>query len=151
VGVTKRYVSSKYRVERTCFPRESHYYSTQPDDAQKELMKRTASHILSSPNPAQLEMRILVNHGADKRFAFLRGRWSNFWKTTKNRLRLEQNQEKEIVGLHSLAGYGSDDSDSKEQIDTTVTATTESEEAIKEARRARLKDWTDKRRATKEP
>ncbi|KXN90735.1 hypothetical protein AN958_03750 [Leucoagaricus sp. SymC.cos] len=37
----------------------------EPDDTQKELMRRTATHLLSSPNPAQLEMRILANHGYD--------------------------------------------------------------------------------------
>ncbi|EEB88528.1 hypothetical protein MPER_13589, partial [Moniliophthora perniciosa FA553] len=28
----------------------------EPEDTQKDLMRRTAKHILSSPNPAQLEM-----------------------------------------------------------------------------------------------
>jgi len=62
----------------------------EPDGAQVELMKRTAVHLHSSPNPAQLEMRILANHGADKRFAFLRGRWSRAWRTTKERARQEK-------------------------------------------------------------
>lgn len=44
------------------------------DETQKEFLRRTTVHIISSPNPAQLEMRILANHGPDKRFAFLRGR-----------------------------------------------------------------------------
>ncbi|KIL63732.1 hypothetical protein M378DRAFT_186945 [Amanita muscaria Koide BX008] len=60
----------------------------EPDDAQKELMRRTAVHLHSSPNPAQLEMRILANHGADKRFAFLRGRWSHAWRLAKYKVQL---------------------------------------------------------------
>lgn len=44
------------------------------DETQKEFLRRTTVHIISPPNPAQLEMRILANHGPDKRFAFLRGR-----------------------------------------------------------------------------
>ncbi|KAG8796152.1 hypothetical protein FRC12_003743 [Ceratobasidium sp. 428] len=55
----------------------------EPDEAQTNLMARTASHILASPNPAQLEMRILANHGADSRFAFLRGRWKRAWMKIK--------------------------------------------------------------------
>lgn len=72
---------------------------------------------MSSPNPAQLEMRILANHGADKRFAFLRGRWSRAWKIAKGRIRLEQEEEKrrseeakqKKVGLGGLSGYGDSD------------------------------------------
>ncbi|EIW74225.1 hypothetical protein CONPUDRAFT_170245 [Coniophora puteana RWD-64-598 SS2] len=55
----------------------------EPDEAQLQLMRRTATHLSTSPNPAQLEMRILANHGADRRFAFLRGRWSRAWKLAK--------------------------------------------------------------------
>ncbi|KAF5338842.1 hypothetical protein D9758_015569 [Tetrapyrgos nigripes] len=44
----------------------------EPDEPQKEIMRRTTKSILASPNPAQLEMGILANHGGDKRFAFLR-------------------------------------------------------------------------------
>lgn len=107
-------------------------------------MKRTASHILSSPNAAQLEMRILANHGADKRFAFLRGRWSRFWKLTKGQISQEREQTKEAVGLGGLAGYSSDESDS----DPPPTVA-EDENAIREARRARLREWSEKRRAAK--
>ncbi|KAJ7074808.1 hypothetical protein C8F01DRAFT_1205653 [Mycena amicta] len=49
--------------------------------------------------PAQLEMRILANYGADKRFAFLRGRWKADSKGST------------LVGLGNLAGYGDSDSD----------------------------------------
>lgn len=57
-------------------------------------MHRTATHLLTSPNAAQLEMRILANHGADKRFAFLRGRWSRAWQITKARIKLGMEAEK---------------------------------------------------------
>jgi hypothetical protein len=72
-------------------------------------MQRTAAHVLSSPNPTQLEMRILANHGNDPRFAFLRGRWKRVWEAT----RLANAPKKPEVpvkaggsGLGALAGYG---------------------------------------------
>ncbi|PCH34808.1 hypothetical protein WOLCODRAFT_125047 [Wolfiporia cocos MD-104 SS10] len=93
----------------------------EPDDAQRELMRRTVAHILASPNPAQLEMRILANHGADGRFAFLRGRWARAWRIAKGRARVDRENEKaaqekekakvkERAGLGGLAGYGDSDS-----------------------------------------
>lgn len=81
-------------------------------------MQRTAQHIQSSPNPAQLEMRILANHGADDRFAFLRGRWSRHWKAATDQTRTEILKRDEPAGLGGLAGYGSDnesDADNGEQ------------------------------------
>ena len=81
----------------------------QPDEAQNDLMQRTAQHIQSSPNPAQLEMRILANHGADHRFAFLRGRWSRQWKAATDQARTKVLRRVEPAGLGGLAGYGSDD------------------------------------------
>ncbi|KAI9569304.1 hypothetical protein HD554DRAFT_603053 [Boletus coccyginus] len=46
----------------------------------------TASHIISSPNHAQLEMRILANYyGTDKTFAFLRGRCSRVLENNRKR------------------------------------------------------------------
>ncbi|KIK36202.1 hypothetical protein CY34DRAFT_533995 [Suillus luteus UH-Slu-Lm8-n1] len=106
----------------------------EPDDIQSELMKRTALHLISSPNPAQLEMRILANHGADKRFAFLRGRWSRTWRTTKERLRQEKiNQSAQSlrasrnVVLGGLAAYGdSDDEGSKEESEGGETSSLKS-------------------------
>ncbi|KAI0697921.1 hypothetical protein BC835DRAFT_730265 [Cytidiella melzeri] len=146
----------------------------EPDEAQKELMRRTATHILSTPNPAQLEMRILANHGADKRFAFLRGRWSRAWKTTKGRVRLGLEAERiqntaereERVGLGGLAGYGDSDASEEDEgaeesaaendkpkenaeEDGPEVAVSLSEDALKEARRARAKEWAEKRRASK--
>ncbi|KAI9463814.1 hypothetical protein HD554DRAFT_1292774 [Boletus coccyginus] len=87
-------------------------------DEERELIRRTASHIISSPNPAQLEMRILANHGIDKRFAFLRGRWSRVWRTEKERVKQHQAEETKKVQLPTaltsfggLAGYGDSDTD----------------------------------------
>ncbi|OBZ72861.1 hypothetical protein A0H81_06845 [Grifola frondosa] len=99
-----------------------------PSDEQRELMRRTATHILASPNPAQLELRILANHGADPRFAFLRGRWTRAWRLTKGHIRLEKEQEiekereKEKPGtaLGGLAGYGESDEESGEEAEPKV-------------------------------
>lgn len=79
----------------------------EPDQTQKEVMRRTASHILASPNPAQLEMRILAHHGSDKRFAFLRGRWKRVWNSLKGNMEVERkiNEKQETVGLDALADY----------------------------------------------
>lgn len=135
-------------------------------------MHRTASHILSSPNSAQLEMRILANHGADPRFAFLRGRWARAWRLEKGRIRVQQEEEKRKkeeaekgeVGLGGLTGYGDSDDDETEDegakaLDDSaqaVRAQAESESAsvaqdannaVKEARRARAREWGAQRRA----
>src|SRR5262245_9501806 len=78
-------------------------------------MRRTAAHLCSSPNPAQLEMRILANHGGDKRFAFLRGRWSHAWRKVKLKVRNEKEEEKQKSsesGLGGLAAYGDSDGES---------------------------------------
>ena len=139
-------------------------------------MRRTASHVLSSPNPAQLEMRILANHGADRRFAFLRGRWSRAWRLAKGhaKLQLEKDKEKEetrpAAALGGLGGYGdSDDEESasspeansklpafepQQDVPSDATAAANEvntvavdEETLKEARRARAKEWAAQRRA----
>ncbi|XP_006456571.1 hypothetical protein AGABI2DRAFT_188468 [Agaricus bisporus var. bisporus H97] len=124
----------------------------EPDDTQKELMRRTAVHLVSSPNPAQLEMRILANHGADKRFAFLKGRWSRSWRLVKAKLRVEkqqkereEKQEKEVKGLGVLAGY---DSGSEDESESEVTQKVDSpeDEEKKELRRQKAKEWTVRRR-----
>ncbi|KAF9467615.1 hypothetical protein BDZ94DRAFT_1248551 [Collybia nuda] len=145
----------------------------EPEEAQKELMRRTASHLLSSPNPAQLEMRILANHGSDKRFAFLRGRWSRTWKMYKGKARMEKEAEEKkketAKGLGILAGYGDSDVDSDasdgddetkrehpetakvEQTSVPDAHSTEvSTDLAQEARRIRAKEWAEKRRALKE-
>jgi hypothetical protein len=136
-------------------------------------MHRTATHLLSSPNAAQLEMRILANYGSDKRFAFLRGRWSRKWSFIKAKARLETEKNKETEemeknqagsGLGLVTGYGSDDDENSEGDndmagmvvkgkDTAHSppaeppdSTTVVEEAAKEARRKRAKEWAEKRR-----
>ncbi|KAG2144449.1 uncharacterized protein EDB93DRAFT_1153525 [Suillus bovinus] len=147
----------------------------EPDDAQSELMKRTALHLLSSPNPAQLEMRILANHGADKRFAFLRGRWSRAWRMTKERLRQEKVDQSAqslrasrniLVGLGGLAAYGDSDDEGGEEesesgetyslkvgespataLDSPQNHNVRLEEVEQEARRVRAREWAAQRRA----
>lgn len=146
----------------------------QPDNTQKELMRRTASHILTSPNPAQLEMRILANHGADRRFAFLKGRWSRTWRILKGHARMEMAKEKSekplLASLGGLAGYG--DSDEEGSVESEgnkgchelnnplARAVNSGEQArsdkdveqgkgddeVKKARRARAREWAEKRR-----
>ncbi|KAG1743884.1 hypothetical protein EDB19DRAFT_1697653 [Suillus lakei] len=137
----------------------------EPDDAQSELMKRTALHLLSSPNPAQLEMRILANHGADKRFAFLRGRWrgSDNKKSIQSAQSLRASQN---VGLGGLAAYGDSDNEGSEEesengeispltvgessataLDSLENRDVRLEEAEQEARRARAREWAAQRRA----
>lgn len=133
-------------------------------------MERTATHLLSSPNPAQLEMRILANHGADGRFAFLKGRWSRAWKITKTRVRADIEKEKSknsTVGsaLGGLAGYGGSDDDttsdhsdksnsndqekqvSKQDHASSMVKDEPNDEDVKQARRARAREWAEKRRA----
>ena len=139
-------------------------------------MKRTATHLVSSPNTAQLEMRILANHGGDKRFAFLRGRWSRAWNVAKAKARKEKEEKaaaeesKQSAGLGILTGYGSDDGSASEQenqdgasgatdaqgssvkglIDAREVGHKEvDEEAAKEARRKRLKAWKEQRKVSK--
>ena len=114
-------------------------------------------------------MRILANHGGDRRFSFLRGRWKNVWSLSKAKARLEKEKEAEdSAGLGVLAGYGSDDNDSDQEANDggqglvpEVPLTEEKpqvheampgsgDDAAKEARRKRLKEWTEKRRAAKD-
>ncbi|GJE99686.1 hypothetical protein PsYK624_159570 [Phanerochaete sordida] len=145
----------------------------EPDDPQRDLMRRTATHLLTSPNRAQLEARILANHGADARFAFLRGRWARAWRTELGRVRLVQQEERRKeeeakgakVGLGALGGYGDSDDGEDEDDDgkgssegeavedvqavPTMDATIEpsADDALKEARRARAREWAAQRKA----
>ncbi|KIJ19597.1 hypothetical protein PAXINDRAFT_69391 [Paxillus involutus ATCC 200175] len=133
----------------------------EPDETQRDLIRRTASHVISSPNPAQLEMRILANHGVDKRFAFLRGRWSRAWRMEKERVRQQKAEEEEAketkTPLGGLVAYGDSDAGSEESVDKTGAEETagasslqedpDDEEALKEARRARAREWAARRRA----
>ncbi|KAI5991967.1 hypothetical protein EDD15DRAFT_1070540 [Pisolithus albus] len=145
----------------------------EPDESQKELIRRTAVHVISSPNPAQPEMRILANHGADKRFAFLRGRWSRAWKVAKELARQERRarefeKEEELPSGSSslqglIVGYG----DSEESGDEPSEGEAAEDEAVnvsksglrgrdgtssdemdrQKARRERAREWSARRRA----
>ncbi|KIJ62464.1 hypothetical protein HYDPIDRAFT_114591 [Hydnomerulius pinastri MD-312] len=139
----------------------------EPDEVQKELLRRTASHIISSPNPAQLEMRILANYGTDKRFAFLRGRWSRAWRVEKERARQQAEEAKKVrpvpskTVLGGLVGYGDSDDSSSDAADEAVaehapnTSSLQTqqedanivEDAQKEARRAKAREWVARHRA----
>ncbi|KAF6756636.1 hypothetical protein DFP72DRAFT_810249 [Ephemerocybe angulata] len=95
----------------------------EPSQETMLLMQRTANHLLSATNPAQLEMRIMANHGADQRFSFLRegGKWHQSWlevkANAKAEMMLKEQQESEAKGIGGLAGYGSDsDSNSSEEV-----------------------------------
>ncbi|KAH9934008.1 uncharacterized protein BXZ73DRAFT_89669 [Epithele typhae] len=168
----------------------------EPDSPQRELMRRTAAHVLGSPNPAQLQMRILANHGADPRFAFLRGRWARAWRlelARQKQTRAQTQAEERAAGgggagIGGLAGYGDSDEEEGEdegeagrgecgdmEVDGAADATDgggrdeggvqspplprepppappteQDEEALKAARRAKAKEWAEKRRAEKE-
>ncbi|KAJ7471964.1 hypothetical protein FB451DRAFT_1251534 [Mycena latifolia] len=113
----------------------------EPDEAQAALMKRTAASITSTANPAQLEMRILANYGADKRFAFLRGRWKAAWLAMKRDADKEEKAKKSntVDGLGNLADYGdSDEEDVQPKPEPDLAA-----------RQARAKAWAEARRAAK--
>lgn len=138
--------------------------------AQLELMRRTASHISSSENSAQLEMRILANHGGDERFAFLRGRWKRRWLQEKAAALHEKESSrcaaaKSCSGLDVLAGYSDSDEDSEASHSMAAEPQTSldlterrpspnieaicSEDSVMEARRARAREWAENRRAAK--
>lgn len=75
-------------------------------------MERTAASIAKSPNPQQLEMRILANHGSDPRFAFLRGRWKQSWALIKSPPpRTITSASKSLSGM---ADYDEDSEDSED-------------------------------------
>ena len=129
-------------------------------------MRRTATHVLNSPNPIQLETRILANHGADRRFAFLRGRWKRSWlalkqeaKDEKERKQQEMTENKKSQTLSSLANLG-DYGDSDDENDVAEVPAKSSDDkqldsvaedsAKMEARRARAREWSAKRKAEKE-
>ncbi|KAF7986933.1 hypothetical protein HWV62_12735 [Athelia sp. TMB] len=88
------------------------------DPTQTALMARTARAVAAAANGAQLEMRILANHGGDKRFAFLRGRWARAWAAARMHAREEKAREereaKGRVGLGGLADYGDSDGEEEE-------------------------------------
>jgi|SRR5712671_4112836 len=73
-------------------------------------MRRTASHVVRATNDAQLRARILAHHGADPRFAFLRGRWSRAWARAQadaHRTVAAERDAQKVRALGGLTGYGS--------------------------------------------
>ncbi|KAJ3869272.1 hypothetical protein EV359DRAFT_30385 [Lentinula novae-zelandiae] len=140
----------------------------EPHESQKEIMRRTAKSILASPNPAQLELRILANHGADARFAFLRGRWSRAWRTVKAHARADHKLEEEqkaaskanSLGMGLIADYADSDESGEEtqtevkdqvekaEAEVAYTELNQGEgiEAAQELRRARAREWMANRR-----
>jgi hypothetical protein len=114
-------------------------------------MSKTAAYIVSSPNPVQLEMRILANHGGDPRFAFLRGRWKRAWESAK-----ESSKSQTVLGSLSkssgLVSYDSGDENSKDNDDmlegvgNTISPAATDDARIKAERRARVKEWSRKRK-----
>ena len=127
-------------------------------------MRRTAAHTTSSPNPEQLEMRILANHGSDTRFSFLRGRWKYAWIRLKEEemAKLERSKPKPTTALSNLMAYGTDsdegdaDEDNVAGLVSSVAPQHPGSEAgdvgeeVKATRRLRAKEWAKKRRAEKE-
>ena len=129
-------------------------------------MRRTAVHVVRATNDAQLRARILAHHGADTRFAFLRGRWGRAWARAQAEARREVLAEREAQGaLGGLTGYGSGsasgsesesehsggsgDGSGEDSAHVVIAQTTE-EPAVRttqEARRAKAREWAQKRRA----
>lgn len=128
----------------------------EPDMAQNMLMERTAAHLHASPDRARLAARILANHGADKRFAFMRGRWRRAWLRAQAKAAAaaakEEEKKKKGAGLESmgLGAYGDSDDDSEDEEPTEPIHGEQDEAAKMEARRARAREWSAKRRAEQE-
>ncbi|KAF8576737.1 hypothetical protein K439DRAFT_1664504 [Ramaria rubella] len=138
----------------------------EPDAPQRSLMERTAKHLLTSPNPGQLEMRILANHGSDQRFAFLKGRWRNAWQAMKLVAKTEKDTSDRETTQETQGGlvvYGesdeSDDEDPREDLrpepnnEEDTSRVILSEEVIgekeKEARKMRAREWAKQRKEEK--
>lgn len=147
----------------------------EPPDAVLELMTRTAAHLQSATDAAQLIARILANHGGDTRFAFLRGRWHRAWATAraKARVKVEADANAEATksrteseakgGLFGLTAYddsdeNSDDEDAERVVNEEAGDESESisppyrtedatEAAKMEMRRQKAREWVAKRRA----
>ncbi|TFL02924.1 hypothetical protein BDV98DRAFT_565051 [Pterulicium gracile] len=132
----------------------------EPDDAQKVIMTRTAQHLSKSPNPAQLEARILTNHGSDPRFTFLRGRWGRAWNLMRGKARMNAENEAKVKegGMGGLGGYGDSDEDEESEavevhdvelgaVDIAIeVCPVDEEEAKKEARRRKAREWAEQRK-----
>jgi len=102
-------------------------------------------------------MRILANHGADKRFAFLKGRWSHAWLILKANIRAEREAKEEQQRKNSLGMLANYDSESDEDEGNEIgengaeedgmKANNAVDETKKELRRQKAKEWTERRRA----
>jgi|SRR6266850_2495197 len=136
-------------------------------------MHRTAAHVIRATNDAQLRARILAHHGADPRFAFLRGRWSGAWARAQveaHREMLAEREAQNAGALGGLTGYGSASAsedeaedhdggggggggDVTERVQALEEAQGVSEElalrVAQEARRAKAREWAEKRRVAK--
>jgi hypothetical protein len=119
------------------------------------LMKKTAAHIASSPNPVQFELRILANHGTDERFAFLRGRWKRAWKDLKTP-NLDPPKCAVSNASMGLVSYADSDGEGDEpshegpgKIDMQSASNIVDEADLKAQRLARVKEWSRKRKEAK--
>ncbi|KAH9990193.1 hypothetical protein BJV74DRAFT_885034 [Russula compacta] len=134
----------------------------EPDEPQMELMRRTAAHIVRTSNDAQLRARILAHHGADPRFAFLRGRWSRAWARAQadaHRAAIVEREAQSAGALGGLTGYGSGSEDDNEDEDAGVmkvvvvalpcTRKRWKMTLLWEVRRTKAREWAEKRRAAK--
>jgi hypothetical protein len=123
----------------------------QPEASEMALMSKTAAYIVSSPNPVQLEMRILANHGGDPRFAFLRGRWKRAWESAKesSKSRTSQASFSKSSGLVSYDGgdeKSKDDDETLGRVGNTLSQAAVDDARINAERRARVKEWSRKRK-----
>ena len=69
-------------------------------------------------------MRMLANHGTNKRFAFLKGRWNHAWLITKAKVRAEKERkvkQERVNGLRMLAGYDSGSDKDKNKVNEKMT------------------------------
>lgn len=101
-------------------------------------------------------MRILANHGADPRFAFLRGRWKHAWAAAKAKVGKAKDPAPALGGL---LGYESDGSESQGEeeeiplvdpapsIDDSEANANIVDEAEQERRRERARQWSSLRKA----
>jgi hypothetical protein len=124
---------------------------TQPEAAEMALITKTAAYIVSSPNPVQLEMRILANHGGDPRFAFLRGRWKRAWESAKENsesrtLQASLSKSSGLVSYDSGDEKSKDDDDMLEGVGNMLSQPAIDDARIKAERRARVKEWSRKRK-----
>jgi hypothetical protein len=141
-------------------------------------MTKLHSTLSTSPDPSLLEMRILANHGADPRFAFLRkgGKWRDVWERIRKGERGTEKEVEETKGGLGLVAYGSDSDDegsdeeeTKEEepvaepeieepplpveeasLPTSVVEESEEDRAKKEAKAAKAREWARKRKEARE-